>query len=235
MRLILLLITVVLVADVVAIEPVGDADFKAGYSLGMELGTDQAAFVGVMPQPVWIETLANGSATARAKEIQNAVSWKLGFKSGFKNGFDEAKRTWRKPTDGNEKYDQPSYWSGYKAGFKGANIEGDERTRMFRRSDLEIEKNHYKKADYDAGFRAGQADADTEAERQRQKKAEIDKRGFEKKSYEAGYRAEKKLHKHNGIPQTIEESIELNREAQKWDAKSWANGWRSANEEDTRP
>jgi hypothetical protein len=58
---------------------------------------------------------------------------------------------------------------------------------------------------------------------------------FEKRSFEAGYRTEKEMHKHNGLPRTIEEAIKVNEDAKKWDSKSWSAGYRKANEEDTRP
>lgn len=218
----------------IAVEPIGDADFKAGYAVGKAQGEEWASLGQGMPLPHFLELLANGQA-ARLKTGTDLDKWRTGFKAGYTNGFSEAKTSWRPATAGNEKYDQPSYWAGYKAGFSSTHIVGDERTRMFRRCDLEIETHRYKKDDYDAGFVAGTADADKQDEQKKAGQAEIDRKAFEKKSYEAGYRAEKEMHKHNGIPRTIEESIEFSREAQRWDRKSWSAGYRAANEEDTRP
>ena len=138
-------------------------------------------------------------------------------------------------TAGYEQFDQPSYWAGYKSGFKSTHVEGDDRTRMFRRCDLEIQARHYKKPDYDAGFVAGAVDADKQDEQHKREKAEADKREFERRSFEAGYRAEKKMHQHNGIARSMEEAAEVSADAKKWDNKSWTAGYRKANEEDTRP
>jgi hypothetical protein len=228
------IISLALVAVGAAEEPVGDADFKAGYAVGKVQGEEWASLGQNMPLSQGLELIAIGQASRLGPGV-SVDRWRTGFKAGYANGFSEAKANWRPSTADNEKYHQPSYWAGYKAGFKGARLDGDERTRFLRGCDLDIQTRHYIKSDYDAGFRAGEADSDKQEEQKKAQQAEIERKAFEKRSYEAGYRSEKKLHKHNGIPQTIEESIELNREAQKWDAKSWAAGWRTANEEDTRP
>jgi hypothetical protein len=221
-------------AGAVAQDPVGDADFKAGYALGKVQGEEWASLGQNMPEPRGLEFLATGQA-ANIANTASVDSWKMGFKAGYANGFSEAKASGRPATAEYEKYDQRSYWAGYKSGFGSTHVVGDERTRMFRRCDVEIVTHHYIKKDYDSGFVAGVADADKQDEQKRTRQAEVDRKQFLKKSYEAGYRAEKELHKHNGIPRSIDESIELSREAQKWDTKSWEAGYRAANEEDTRP
>jgi hypothetical protein len=228
------LITVLLAHFAIAVEPVGDADFKAGYSVGKSDGEEWAALGQNMPQPVGLDLIANGKSKRLDQSI-NRESWKLGYKAGYRDGFEDAKRTWRPATANADKYDQPSYWAGYNIGFQSNRLEGDDRTRMFRRIDMEIEKQHYKKDDYGAGFAAGQADADKHDEELKRKKVGAEKLDFEKRSFEAGYRAEKDMHKHNGVPRTIEEAIKFDEDAKKWDSKSWSAGYRKGKEEDTRP
>src|SRR5258708_39474822 len=98
MRLILLFITTVaLVAEVVAIEPVGDADFKAGYAVGKSQGEEWAAFGQNMPTSQGLEFLANGQASRLPGGV-SVESWKSGYKAGYANGFSEAKANWRPAT-----------------------------------------------------------------------------------------------------------------------------------------
>jgi len=219
--------------DVVPSTNTESSNYKAGYAVGKSQGEEWASLGQGVATARAMELIADGQFNRAGKGDSRA--WKAGFRAGYDDGFYEAKRTWRPATASSDKYDQVSYWVGYKAGFGSTHIAGDERTRMFRRSDLEIETHHYKKDDYGAGFAAGEADADKQDEQKKVKQAEKERRDFERKSYEAGYRAEKEIHKHNGVARNIEESIEFNREAQKWDRKSWSAGYSAAQEEDTRP
>jgi hypothetical protein len=143
-RLYFCLITVLFAHFAIAVEPVGDTDFKTGYSLGKSDGEEWAALGQNMPQPVGLDLIANGKSN-RIDQSINRESWKLGYKAGYQNGFEEAKRTGRPATANAGEYDPPSYWAGYKVGFQSNRLEGDERARMSRRMDLEIAKYHYKK------------------------------------------------------------------------------------------
>jgi hypothetical protein len=207
-----------------------------GYLVGKEMGLkwgSQGPDLG-MPQPIGLEMIASSQFKLKG-DGGGDREWKDRFKAGFQDGFLEAKRTDRPVTADSAKYDQRSYWAGYKAGLLAAHTDGDERIRFFRKCDIEIRRNNYVKVDYDAGIRAGQVDSDKKDAAKKSQETEADRKSFERQSYQAGYRAEKELHKHNGIPRTIEESTHLNKDSQKWDTKSWTEGFRAAQEEDTRP
>jgi hypothetical protein len=208
-------------------------DYQAGYRYGKETGLDDGSKGLNIPAPRALQLIASGYFKFHGKGDEE--KWKAGFKIGLEDGLNEAKRTNRPATANANKYDQRSYWAGYKAGYEGDKLEGDERTRMFRRCDAEVATNHYDKKAYDEGFVAGVADARKQGEQKHDQQALTDRKEFEKRSYNAGYRAEKEMHKHNGIARTIEEAIAFNQDARQWDQKSWRAGYNAAHEEDTRP
>lgn len=102
--------------------------------------------------------------TARSKStsVVNSSKWDDGFKIGFQDGFNEAKRTNRPATANASKYEQKSYWAGFKAGRDSAHIPLSQRPAMHARCDAEIAANHYDRESYDSGFAAGTAEADKE-------------------------------------------------------------------------
>lgn len=136
------------------------ADFKQGYDEGKSMGLEWGSDGQNMPTPKGLEIIANGkSADVAASDREK---WKLQFKSGCQDGFNEAKRTNRPATANASKYDQPSYWAGFKAGHDSAHIPLSQRPAMHQRCDDEIVANHYDKNSYNEGFVAGTAEADKE-------------------------------------------------------------------------
>src|SRR6266516_7057244 len=120
-RMVLCIMSSTVLAAAAAEDSVGDADFKAGYAVGKAQGEEWASLGQNMPLPRGLELIANGQASRLGPGV-SVDSWRTGFKAGYANGFSEAKTSWRPATAGNEKYDQDSYWVGYKAGFNSIHI-----------------------------------------------------------------------------------------------------------------
>jgi hypothetical protein len=135
-------------------------DFKQGYDEGKSMGLEWGSYGQNMPTPKGLEFIANGkSADVAASDREK---WKRQFKNGYEDGFNEAKRTNRPATADASKYDQPSYWAGFKAGHDSAHIPLSQRPAMHQRCDDEIASNHYDKYSYNQGFGAGSVEADKE-------------------------------------------------------------------------
>jgi hypothetical protein len=135
-----------------------DSPYTSGFKAGEQMGRDHASYGANMPTEGGLRAIAQAQADVHG--VPSSDDWKTGFVAGFKSGFDEATRTNRPATANAEKYDQRSYWAGYKAGYESSRLLGEARIRMHQRTVDDIAKNHYDQDSFDEGFIAGTADAD---------------------------------------------------------------------------
>jgi len=69
---------------VVAMAPVPTRPFEDGYSVGFDLGRQQAAPRAKLPDPAEVESLAREQAVGQPERTER---WERGFAAGYSDGF----------------------------------------------------------------------------------------------------------------------------------------------------